>query len=56
MIKIFVHQISHAYEGEHDRDKEYYTPINTSIHIYSNKENLNFSDVRYWTTLEDIKR
>lgn len=55
MIKIFVHEISHAFEGQHDRDKEYYTPIKTEIHIYSNKKDLDFSDIRYWKVLEELK-
>ena len=55
MIKIFVHEISRAFEGQHDRDKEYYTPIKTEIHIYSNKKDLDFSDIRYWKVLEELK-
>ena len=55
MIKIFVHEISRAFEGKHDRDKEYYTPIETRIHIYSNKKYLDFSDIRYWKILEELK-
>lgn len=56
MIKIFVHEISHASEGEHDRDKEFYTPIETRIHIYCNQEKVILTDMRYWSALEDIKK
>lgn len=56
MIKIFVHQTSHASDqGCFDRDKEYYTPISHEIKIYSNKEKLDFSDPRYWKAIEEIK-
>lgn len=55
MIKIFVYEISRAFEGQHDRDKEYYTPIKTEIRIYSNKKDLDFSDIRYWKVLEELK-
>ena len=56
MIKIFVHELCHAFPGQHDRDKDYYTPVNREIKVYSNKESLNFSDVRYWKAIEEIKR
>ncbi len=55
-IKIFVHEISHASEGAHDRDREYYTPIHTAIHIYSNRAEFDFSDFRYWQVVEELKK
>lgn len=57
MIKIFVLQISNASdEGCFDRDREYYTPINHEIRIYSNTEKLDFSDARYWNVIEELKK
>ena len=55
MIKIFVHEISRALSGQNDRDGDYYTPIETRIHIYSNRKELDFSDIRYWKVLDELK-
>lgn len=56
MIKIFVHEISRCSDmGCMDRDKEFYTPTESQVFVYCNKEKLDFSDERYWKVMEELK-
>ena len=56
MIKILVHIISHLGKIIHDKfDEEIGHKLLTTIHVYSNTKDLDFSSIRYWKVMEDLK-